>query len=280
MRFLTRPILKSPWLPTRAFFDEDVMYCLYLDDSGSVSNPKEDFFVLGGVILPEEKHYWVNKHLDELASQIDNEDPFSVEFHACEIFSGRKDCWKNIKEKQKRIEIIKQVLDITRRENLTTIACAVEKKYYQCEDVITLAFEDVISRFQSFLNQKHRETKENIRGMIIFDESAFESDIQKLARTFRSDGTKYRKIPGVQEVPLFVDSKASRAIQLADHVAYSVFRRYNANDLTYFNIIQKQFEMCEMPCHPRDYGLFHLNKEYKNCTCTACLSARFYFLTS
>lgn len=252
------------------------MYFLYLDDSGSVSNPKEDFFVLGGVIIPEEKHFWVNKHLDELASQIDKEDKFSVEFHACEIFSGRKGYWKNIQEKQKRIEIIKKVLDVATREGLTTIACAVEKNHYQSEDVVILAFEDVISRFQTFLSQKHRETKENTSGMIIFDESAFETDIQKLARTFRSDGTKYRKIPGVQEVPLFVDSKASRAIQLADHIAYSVFRRYNANDLTYFNVIQKQFEMSEMPCPPKEYGLFHFNKEHRSCTCTACFLARCY----
>lgn len=253
------------------------MYCLYLDDSGSVSNHSEDFFVLGGVIIPEEKHYWVNKHLDDLALKIDRDDPYSVEFHACEIFSARRGVWANIQDKRNRIDIIKQVLEIPRREGLTTIACAVEKKHYQGEDIISMVFEDVISRFQSFLTQKYRETKENTRGMIIFDESAFESDIQRLARTFRSDGTKYRKITGVQEVPLFVDSKASRAIQLADHVAYSVFRRYNANDLTYFNVIQNQFEMCEMPCHQKDYGLLHLSKEFRSCTCTACLNSKYYF---
>lgn len=253
------------------------MYSLYLDDSGSVGNLAEDFFVLGGVIIPEEKHYWVNKRLDDLAQQINGADPFSVEFHACEIFSGRREIWTSIQNKQDRINIIKQVLEIPRREGLTTIACAVEKKHYQGEDIISMAFEDVISRFQSFLNQQHRETRENTRGIIIFDESAFESDIQKLARTFRSDGTKYRKISGVQEVPLFVDSRASRAIQLADHVAYSVFRRYNANDLTYFNLIQNQFEMCGMPCHQKDYGLFHLSKEFRSCTCTACLNSKYYF---
>jgi len=29
------------------------MYILYLDDSGSVANPAEDYFMLGGVCVPE-----------------------------------------------------------------------------------------------------------------------------------------------------------------------------------------------------------------------------------
>ena len=32
------------------------------------------------------------------------------------------------------------------------------------------------------------------------------------------------------DTPFFVDSRASRVNQLADHVAYAVFRRYHARD--------------------------------------------------
>jgi hypothetical protein len=251
------------------------MYCLYLDDSGSMLNKNEQFFVLGGVVVPEEKHYWVNKHLDELASEIDRNDPLSVEFHASEIFSGRKEHWKAIADKTQRISIINQVLNVASREKLCTIACAVEKRFYAENDVVRLAFEDVISRFQSFLSHTHRETKTNVRGMIIFDKSAFEKDIQKLALHFRDRGTRYRQISGVQEVPLFVDSRASRAIQLADHVAYSVFRRFNASDLFYFNRIQSQFEMCGTPHLPKDYGLFHMTRDFRSCTCPACLCIKY-----
>lgn len=250
------------------------MYFLYLDDSGSVNNQNEKFFVIGGVIIPEEKHYWVNKHLDELALKIDSDNPFSVEFHACEIFSGRSKPWSNINVKNTRIDIIKSILEVAERESLTTLACAIEKHYYQGENIVKLAFEDVISRFQNFLSLKYRETQNNTRGMIIFDKSTFENEIQELSRTFRSDGTRYRKISAIQEVPLFVDSKASRAIQLADHIAYATFRAYNAEDYTYFNLIRNQFEMCGIPCSPKDYGLFHLNKDYKKCTCPACMCAR------
>lgn len=221
--------------------------------------------MLGGAIIPEEKHYWVNKHLDTLASSICAHEPLAVEFHACEIFSAKKDPWKNMAGKQARIETIKSVLDVVNRERLFTIACAIEKKYYENEDIVNIAFEDLISRFQSHLSRIHRETGEATRGMIVFDKSAYESDLQSLALRFRGEGTRYRSITAIQEVPLFVDSRSSRAIQLADHIAYAVFRRYNAEDLSYFNVIQSQFDT---------HGLFHMTKDFRNCTCPACLRPR------
>jgi Protein of unknown function (DUF3800) len=43
-------------------------------------------------------------------------------------------------------------------------------------------------------------------------------------------------------VPLFLDSKASRLIQLADIVAYAVFRYYEKGDNRFFPIIQSRFD--------------------------------------
>lgn len=236
------------------------MYFLYLDDSGSVNNPDEGYFVLGGAIIPEEKLYWVNKNIDDLAAEFCPEDPFAVEFHACEIFGGRRDFWREIQDKSARIGVLQKILQVACREKLSLLACAVQKKFYPKEAIVSLAFEDIVSRFQSFLSKEHKETGKRTSGMIVFDKSAYEKDIQKLALRFRDQGTAFRDVKAIQEVPLFVDSKASRSIQLADHIAYSVFRRYNANDLTYFNTIQMLFDM---------HGLSH--KTQDPCTCPACL---------
>jgi hypothetical protein len=75
----------------------------------------------------------------------------------------------------------------------------------------------------------------------------------------------------LQEVPLFVDSKASRLIQLADHVSYAVFRRYVAGDLNYFSVIEKHFDAEGSKIH----GLVHKQFYSDACTCPACLSRRF-----
>jgi hypothetical protein len=57
------------------------MYFLYLDDSGSVQNQNENYFVLGGAIIPEEKHYWINKHRERLAGFITVQRYFSCPDH-------------------------------------------------------------------------------------------------------------------------------------------------------------------------------------------------------
>jgi hypothetical protein len=55
------------------------------------------------------------------------------------------------------------------------------------------------------------------------------------------------------EVPVFLDSKASRLIQLADLVAYAAFRHFEHNDSQYFEIIEKCFDAEGGVLH----GLYH-----------------------
>jgi hypothetical protein len=51
------------------------MYILYLDDSGSVANQNEAYFVLGGVAVPEQSIRWLSHQLDELALTLNSESP-------------------------------------------------------------------------------------------------------------------------------------------------------------------------------------------------------------
>ena len=59
---------------------------------------------------------------------------------------------------------------------------------------------------------------------------------------FRTIGTRWRVIERLADTPFFVDSRASRVIQLADHVAHAVFRRYQAGDTQYFDRISHRFD--------------------------------------
>lgn len=43
-------------------------------------------------------------------------------------------------------------------------------------------------------------------------------------------------------MPLFLDSKASRLIQLADIIAYAIFRRFEKGDRQFYDIIQNKFD--------------------------------------
>ncbi len=250
------------------------MYLLYLDDSGSPSNKNERHFVLGGCIVPEASLYWVNKRLDDLAVKYGQTPSNILEFHASEISGGRNYPWKEITNRQNRNNILKEVLSVAAntKNSLKVLACAVEKSSFPSNDPVELAFEDLCSRFHQFLKRKHAaDNSDGANGLIILDESAHETSLQSLAKRFRTLGNKWGITTNtIQEVPLFVDSKASRGIQLADHIAYSVFRRYEHDDLAYYNVIQGVFDSDSEKIH----GLCHKTSS-TICTCPHCLIKRF-----
>jgi len=240
------------------------MYFLYLDDSGSVLNTTEHHFVLGGVCVHDSKVYYLRKYLDEYARELSPESPDTLEFHASEIHSGLGP-WKGIKNRK---EIIKRVLrSLTDQYSKTAaFACAVHKPDCATKDPVEYAFEDICSRFQMFLDRIYHQTREKEKGLIILDKSIYENVLQKLAISFRQGGTRWRIPRDLIEVPMFLDSKSSRLIQLADHIAYATFRRYQADDLTYINVIQDRYDSDGETIH----GLSHKQHSMR-CTCPACL---------
>jgi hypothetical protein len=246
------------------------MYLLYLDDSGSVNNKSENYFVLGGVCIPENSVRWLTYQLEKVATEVDKQNPRQIEFHASETFSGRDTPWNKF-PKNERIEIIKNVLSVLNHayQDVVTFACAIHKESYPADDPFMKAFEDISSRFDMYLQRV--STEYGHKGLIVLDKSSHESILQNLAATFREQGNRWGSyLKNICEVPLFVDSKASRIIQLADHVSYATFRRYNAGDLTYFNCIEGRFDQHNNIIH----GLSHWQTYNPRCTCPACITRR------
>ena len=246
------------------------MHLLYLDDAGSEKNPTESYLVLGGVSVFEAQADFITRELDKLAQSIDPANPQSIEFHASEIFSRRETPWNKM-SKEEAQGVIKAVLQVLARcyETARAFACAIHKPTIVAPDLMEVAFEDLCSRFDLFL-QRLRGAGDRQRGLIILDKSSYETSLQKMARDFRVLGTKWGGIHNLADTPLFVDSRASRVVQLADHVAYAVFRRYNAGDTQYFDIISGKFDEHDGVIH----GLRHMQKENANCMCPACMSRR------
>jgi hypothetical protein len=199
------------------------MYLLYLDDAGSPGSPGEDYFVLGGISVYEAQVDWFGRELDKLASPFDNS-PEDVEFHAPSIFSRRPPPWKSIGIDGAR-GVIESVLKVAEAsyETIGLFACAIQKKSFPHYEPLELAFEDLCQRFDYFLSRR-RQQGDQQRGMIILDRTTRETSLQRLSREFRKVGTRWGPLKNIADTPFFVDSKASRLVQLADHVAYAVFR--------------------------------------------------------
>jgi hypothetical protein len=230
------------------------LYLLYLDDAGSASNPLEAYFVLGGVCVLESQAEWFIRELDQLAAGFDPQDPYAVEFHASAIFSRREYPWKNLHQEAAR-GVMKSVLNLARDSYSSTccFACAIEKASLRSDqDCVALAFEDLCQRFDLFLARKNKQGERH-RGLLILDRSTQETSLQRLSREFRTIGTKWGYIRNLVDTPMFVDSRASRLVQLADHVAHAVYRRFNAGDAQYFDIIQSRFDEADGVVH----GLAH-----------------------
>lgn len=212
------------------------MHLLYADESGSIKDPKQIFFVLAGVSVFERQTFWLSEQLEKIAEIFNPGDPHSVELHGNPMFGG-KGIWRKI-EKDKRIAAIKDALQCLANSHKSNkiFCCVIRKSVVTPKDPVELAFEQLASRFDYYLASLHKEG-DSQRGIVIFDKSTYEATIQNLATDFRKIGHTWGVIRNMAEVPLFLDSKASRLIQLADLVAYSIFRHYEHQDDQFYSII-------------------------------------------
>jgi hypothetical protein len=77
-----------------------------------------------------------------------------------------------------------------------------------------------------------------------------------LAIDFKTIGHTWGVLKNLAEVPLFLDSTASRLVQLADIIAYSLYRKFEKNDERFSSIIEGRFDQYAGVMHG-----FHLLSE-------------------
>lgn len=217
------------------------MHLLYLDDSGSVPDASQSHFVLGGVSVFERQSYWISQELEKIASRFNQAEPASVELHGSPMLNGSKG-WRRFSLPE-RIAAIKESLSIFANSHKSNraFAVAVDKASTSPKDPIEFCFEQVCSRFDQYLMRLHR-ANDTQRGVIVFDKSSEETSIQKLATDFRDIGHQWGVVRNLAEVPVFIDSKASRLVQLADLIAYATFRHYERGDSQFFDIFKHRFD--------------------------------------
>ena len=245
------------------------MYLLYLDGSGTVKNPNERHFILAGVAVFERQVYHLIRKTDEFVTSLNVGNPHDAELHGSVMANGKSAPWKGI-ARQNRLEIIERGLNLlsTAHQSVRAFAVVVDKQTCGPDDPVEYAFEEICNRFDLFLRRLYRRDGNQQRGLVIMDESHYEESLQGLAKRFREEGTRWGVFPNLAEVPLFVDSAASRLIQLADLLAWAVWRRYEHHDTRYFDPIVGRFDKEGGTIH----GLVHRKRSADECHCPACMS--------
>lgn len=217
------------------------MYLLYADESGAVADPSQPYFVLAGVAVFERATHWIQRDLDQIAARFNPDVPQSVELHGSPMRGGR-DMWRSYPFAH-RLEAIKDALrlgvDGAGRPACTLFAVVIRKSALSGVDPVEFAFEKLSSQFDLFLRRRYLKNKDKQRGLIIFDKASTEPRIQSLAREFKGGplGTK-----NYADVPMFLDSRASRMIQLADLVSFATYRKFSAGDNELFDLVQPYFD--------------------------------------
>jgi hypothetical protein len=219
------------------------MYLLYADESGSIGDPTERYFVLAGLSVFEREPHWLEKDLEEIAKRFDPLDPQSVELHGSPMRAG-KGKWRHHPRHVREQAILDALsVGVCNRHpgHVRLFAAVIEKKNFAGENIAEIAFEQLSSRFDQFLGRLHQKGNTQ-RGLILFDKSSTEDRIQTLAREFKVAGHSFGKTRNYAEVPVFIDSQASRLIQLADLVAYAIFRRFEYDDSRFYDLIANCFD--------------------------------------
>ena len=246
------------------------MYILYADDAGSVGNHSERHFILAGVALFERHIDHLARALDKLAVSTGLEDPLTLEFHGNQLLPGTKR-WRPIRGRDQRADLMRSALATTSalRGKWALVGIVVNKAAVSPRDPVEFAFEQLCSRFDYFLQRQTRDGKAD-RGLIILDRSTQETRLQDLALTFRRDGHSWGKLRNIVDVPFFVDSRATRAIQYADLVTYALWQKFERGDATFYDAIRDQFDATGGIVH----GLLHERYSDSACDCTYCDTRR------
>jgi len=136
------------------------------------------------------------------------------------------------------------------------------------------AYEQVLHKFDEMLRRQSRSIGQRQVGLVIHDKRSIERDVQSAAQTWRLVSGRMGTLGHLADVPLFADSRASRLIQAADFISWSLWRHYG------LPTPDSQWMTPLLPLFDRGSGgaidgLIHVSPAFQTgCLCPPCVSRR------
>jgi hypothetical protein len=133
------------------------------------------------------------------------------------------------------------------------------------QDIDEQSFEQIVSRFERYLQNISSGDSKPCFGLIIHDNNETVSRKHTaMMKVFHQKGTMWTTIKNIIETPLFVDSQLTSMVQIADVCAYAI-RRYleNGEDKIFDLIFQRADRKDGI-----EVGVRHFTKN--SCTCKIC----------
>lgn len=128
------------------------------------------------------------------------------------------------------------------------------------------AFEQLVTRFEHFLK---KDNPEATLGVLVHDNNqTVAKKHTDMMRDFHLIGTLWAKIRQIAETPLFVDSRLTRMIQMADLCSYAMRRYVENGELELFERIFKRGHTYK----EKVVGVRHFTA--RDCVCIICAGHR------
>lgn len=246
------------------------MYLLYLDESGTQSRARH--FVLAGVAIHESSVYWPTRALNRLEAEYFPDAPAgSVQFHATHLRgnpSRRIPIDIGQLKPEGRRQLLTELYEVMHGIHCRIFAVVIEKDgLADTEDPYMRALEEMLYRFDRFLNKMYRERNRSSKGMVIIADSPYRNKLETAGQQFIISGTRWGRIHNLLEVPFFTLSRNSRLLQIADLVANTVYGRYENGHAAQFDRLLPKFDL--PPASPVR-GLAHLHADPQQCYLPCC----------
>jgi hypothetical protein len=246
------------------------VYLLYADESGDLTDPSTNVFVVGGIAVHEDAvrplagniNSTINRYLGRSMGM-------RVELHAAPMRAGAGR-WRNIPV-GKRVglyrTLMKKCCSWTHKDSASEIepfVVVIDRNHSQSPT--ETAYGELLYMFDRFLREGRRRGSPH-NGVLIADRSRYQRTLEawvELARTrARRPQQDPRRLYALAETPFFVDSQSTRLMQLADLLAHAFYRAYNAGDET--------FSATALPSltTPAPPHIVHFTSN-ANCSCAAC----------
>lgn len=128
-------------------------------------------------------------------------------------------------------------------------------------------FEQIVSRFETFLQVVGKGAKSQLFGLLIHDNNeTFAKRHTDLMKRYHEAGTLWTQIKNIIETPLFVDSELTGMVQIADLCAYALRRYLEKNEDLLFDHIFNRADRKDAIV----VGIRHFTKQ--PCGCKICLA--------
>ena len=129
------------------------------------------------------------------------------------------------------------------------------------------AFEQIVSRFETFLAVTRSEEAPRNFGVLIHDNNQTVAKRHtELMMKFHRRGTLWTEVQNIIETPLFVDSELTSMVQVADLCAYALRRYLENGEEELFDLV---FERADRK-NDIAVGIRHFSDN--SCQCKICLS--------